>query len=60
MAVYTLIHLLTWALIRYRLPVDSVLVLFAAIALEEGARLLAAGPAGRLVAARERGVNEHA
>lgn len=60
MAVYTLIHLLTWALIRYRLPVDSVLVFFAAIALEEGTRLLAAGPAGRLVAARERGVNEHA
>jgi hypothetical protein len=27
--VYTLIHLLTWALIRYRLPVDAVLVLFA-------------------------------
>jgi 4-amino-4-deoxy-L-arabinose transferase-like glycosyltransferase len=27
---YTLIHLLTWSLIRYRLPVDSVLVLYAA------------------------------
>ena len=25
---YTLIHLLTWALIRYRLPVDAVLVVF--------------------------------
>lgn len=29
-AVYTGIHLLTWALIRYRLPVDAVLLLFAA------------------------------
>lgn len=27
--VYTLIHLLSWALIRYRLPVDSVLLVFA-------------------------------
>jgi hypothetical protein len=26
---YTLIHLLSWALIRYRLPVDAVLLLFA-------------------------------
>lgn len=60
MAVYTLIHLLTWALIRYRLPVDSVLVLFAAIALEEVVQLLAAGPAGRLVAPKESRVNEHA
>lgn len=31
--VYTMIHLLTWALIRYRLPVDSVLLLFAALSL---------------------------
>ena len=30
-AFYTLIHLLTWALIRYRLPVDAVLVIFAAL-----------------------------
>jgi 4-amino-4-deoxy-L-arabinose transferase-like glycosyltransferase len=28
--VYTAIHLLTWALIRYRLPVDAVLIPFAA------------------------------
>ena len=28
--VYTAIHLLTWALVRYRLPVDAVLLLFAA------------------------------
>ena len=31
--VYTMIHLLSWALIRYRLPVDSVLLLFAALGL---------------------------
>lgn len=29
MGVYTAIHLLSWTLIRYRLPVDSVLVLYA-------------------------------
>ncbi len=29
---YTTIHLLTWTLIRYRLPVDAVLLLFAAFA----------------------------
>lgn len=31
--IYTLVHLLTWALIRYRLPVDAVLLPFAALAL---------------------------
>ncbi|MFQ5578009.1 MAG: ArnT family glycosyltransferase, partial [Anaerolineae bacterium] len=31
--IYTAIHLLTWALIRYRLPVDALLLIFAAIAL---------------------------
>lgn len=30
---YTAIHLLSWALIRYRLPVDAVLLVFAATAL---------------------------
>jgi fumarate reductase subunit D len=34
-AIYTLIHLLTWALIRYRLPVDAVLVIFAGFAFVE-------------------------
>lgn len=33
MVVYTLIHVLTWTLIRYRLPVDAVLVIFAGLAL---------------------------
>ncbi len=32
---YTSIHLLTWTLIRYRLPVDAVLVVFAGVAIEE-------------------------
>ncbi|MCB0216508.1 MAG: glycosyltransferase family 39 protein [Chloroflexi bacterium] len=31
---YTLLHLLSWALIRYRLPVDAVLLVFAGAALE--------------------------
>jgi 4-amino-4-deoxy-L-arabinose transferase-like glycosyltransferase len=33
MGMYTLIHVLTWTLIRYRLPVDAVLVIFAGLAL---------------------------
>lgn len=33
--IYTSIHLLTWALIRYRLPVDAVLVIFAGYAIVE-------------------------
>jgi hypothetical protein len=33
--VYTLIHLLTWTLIRYRLPVDAVLLIFAALTIVE-------------------------
>ena len=31
--IYASIHLLTWALIRYRLPIDAVLIPFAAFAL---------------------------
>ena len=39
-AVYTAIHLLSWALIRYRLPVDAVLIPFAGLAVyETGQRL---------------------
>lgn len=33
--IYTIIHLLSWALIRYRLPVDSILVIFAGLAFVE-------------------------
>lgn len=32
-ALYTAIHILTWTLIRYRLPIDAVLLLFAALPL---------------------------
>ena len=31
MVIYTGMHLLTWALIRYRLPVDAILLIFAAV-----------------------------
>jgi hypothetical protein len=31
--IYTGIHLLSWVLIRYRLPIDAVLILFAGLAL---------------------------
>jgi fumarate reductase subunit D len=33
MATYTAIHLLSWALIRYRLPVDAIALVFAGVAL---------------------------
>jgi hypothetical protein len=33
--VYTAIHLLSWALIRYRLPIDAVLIIFASTTLVE-------------------------
>lgn len=32
--VYSMIHIFTWALIRYRLPVDAVLIPFAAVSIE--------------------------
>ena len=35
LTIYTGIHLLSWALIRYRLPVDAVLILFAAYGLAD-------------------------
>jgi hypothetical protein len=36
--IYTSIHLLSWALIRYRLPVDAVLIIFAGLAVVELSR----------------------
>jgi len=33
--IYSLIHIFTWTLIRYRLPVDAVLILFAAVGVSE-------------------------
>jgi hypothetical protein len=35
---YTAIHLLSWSLIRYRLPVDAVLTIFAAISVAAALR----------------------
>ena len=35
MGFYTLLHVLTWAMVRYRLPVDAVLLPFAALAVTE-------------------------
>ncbi len=35
MLVYSLVHLLTWALIRYRLPVDGIAVIFAGYAFSD-------------------------
>jgi uncharacterized membrane protein len=32
-AAYTLVHLLTWTLVRYRLPVDAMTIPFAAVSL---------------------------
>jgi hypothetical protein len=34
MGFYSLLHILTWAMIRYRLPVDAVALPFAALAIE--------------------------
>jgi hypothetical protein len=34
-AFYTLLHVLTWAMVRYRLPVDAVSLIFAALALQD-------------------------
>jgi hypothetical protein len=34
-AIYSCIHILPWALIRYRLPVDAVLIPFAGLALSD-------------------------
>jgi 4-amino-4-deoxy-L-arabinose transferase-like glycosyltransferase len=39
-AFYTLIHILSWALIRYRLPVDAVLLVFAGLSFLEIFRFL--------------------
>jgi hypothetical protein len=39
---YSLLHVLTWAALRYRLPVDAVLLPFAALAVAEGGRAVRA------------------
>jgi hypothetical protein len=45
--VYTAVHLLSWAYVRYRLPVDTVLVIFAALGLYDLAVRFASWRAGR-------------
>jgi 4-amino-4-deoxy-L-arabinose transferase-like glycosyltransferase len=40
MAVYTTLHLLTWTLIRYRLPVDTILLCFAALSVVRAANTI--------------------
>ncbi len=42
--VYTAIHLLTWALIRYRLPVDAVMIIFAGLGIYDLAMRLVKAP----------------
>ena len=53
MVFYTALHLMTWSMIRYRLPVDAVLLIFAALAL---AKIAARSPVRKDDAAGERGV----
>jgi hypothetical protein len=43
-ASYTMVHLLSWALIRYRLPIDAILLLFAGLALARVGRRPVGGP----------------
>jgi len=53
--VYSLIHLLSWALVRYRLPVDAILIVFAANAIDTIAtRVEAMRSLNRLVSERSR------
>jgi hypothetical protein len=41
MAFYSLLHILTWAMTRYRLPVDAVAIIFAALAIADlGRRIM--------------------
>lgn len=58
-AAYAKVHLLSWALIRYRLPIDAVLLVFAAVAVERllrrlgilGVEATASAPVGTTAAA---------
>jgi hypothetical protein len=45
---YTLLHILTWAMVRYRLPVDAVLLPFAALAITEASTELSRTIARRI------------
>lgn len=52
MGFYTMLHLLTWAMIRYRLPVDAVLLLFAALAVLQLGERLGVGAKWRMASRR--------
>ena len=47
-SVYSAVHLLTWVLVRYRLPIDAVLVVFAGAGLGKAASLAAVAQRRRL------------
>jgi 4-amino-4-deoxy-L-arabinose transferase-like glycosyltransferase len=49
---YTMIHLLSWALIRYRLPVDAVLLIFAGLAFVDLAQRVLARRGSRVLPVR--------
>ena len=51
---FTLIHILTWALVRYRLPVDAVLIAYAGLSFAE-----LSGYLQRRRDRRRRGISEH-
>jgi hypothetical protein len=42
--VYASIHFLSWTLIRYRLPIDAFLILFASMSVERLVRMLQPNP----------------
>ncbi len=52
-AIYTLMHLLTWTLIRYRLPVDAFLLLFAAYGVDDLLQRIGLGISAEYSAAAE-------
>ncbi|MFN8464132.1 MAG: glycosyltransferase family 39 protein [Caldilineaceae bacterium] len=51
--IYTLMHLLTWTLIRYRLPVDAFLLLFAAYGVDDLLQRIGLGISAEYSAAAE-------
>jgi len=55
-AIYTLMHLLTWTLIRYRLPVDAFLLLFAAYGVDDILQRIGLGISAEYAAAAEANV----
>jgi 4-amino-4-deoxy-L-arabinose transferase-like glycosyltransferase len=56
LVIYTAIHVLTWTLVRYRIPVDAVLVIFAGLAFVDLYQRLAAWRRKKQGLARQPGV----